>query len=321
MRDPRRQLAAALALAVGAVLIFFATLFSAPVFGGEDSPWPETNQNQPNLLAVQAVVGELEAEITLMEWSAARYADWEECLHGVPVTLYGDPDNQFGYAYDERDGTGPSFMPALDIDRTSKPRLEDYLLIDFERGGECHSNPTKPGGTAEEASVRPPRHRPPPLPRGSTLPAPKSAHPLIQESTLRHPRSTHRFVHERRSAPRVHWWLVQRTTLGGRVRLSTLRDLEGRVREVRRAAERLDTSSERFDEWESCVSWIPVTQYGDEAGKFGYLFGGTPMAPEYMPALSIDRSEWEDPDYMFLALVGGDRPGRTCQDEPGEYID
>ena len=35
----------------------------------------------------------------------------------------------------------------------------------------------------------------------------------------------------------------------------------------------------------------------------------------------LDRSDWDDPDYMFLALVGGDRPGRTCQDEPGEAVD
>ena len=30
----------------------------------------------------------------------------------------------------------------------------------------------------------------------------------------------------------------------------------------------------------------------------------------YRAALHIDRSDWDDPDYMFLALVGGDRPGR-----------
>ena len=33
----------------------------------------------------------------------------------------------------------------------------------------------------------------------------------------------------------------------------------------------------------------------------------------YRPALAIDRSDWDDPDYMFLALVGGDRPGRTAR--------
>jgi hypothetical protein len=83
----------------------------------------------------------------------------------------------------------------------------------------------------------------------------------------------------------------------------------------------LNAASERFDEWESCVSWVPVTEYGDPDGMFGYLFGAQGAFEGYRPALAIDRSDWDDPDYMFLALVGGDRPGRTCQDEPGEAID
>ena len=32
-----------------------------------------------------------------MELSAARYADWEACIRGVPVSEYGDPDRQSGY--------------------------------------------------------------------------------------------------------------------------------------------------------------------------------------------------------------------------------
>ena len=43
---------------------------------------------------------------------------------------------------------------------------------------------------------------------------------------------------------------------------------------MKRSARRLLAASERFDEWESCVSWVPVTQYGDADGKYGYLFGG-----------------------------------------------
>jgi hypothetical protein len=83
----------------------------------------------------------------------------------------------------------------------------------------------------------------------------------------------------------------------------------------------LEAASERFDEWESCVSWVPVTEQGGVDGKFGYLFGSVGALPGYRTALHIDRSDWDDPDYMFLALVGGDRPGRTCQDEPGEAVD
>jgi hypothetical protein len=284
MMDPRQRLAAAAALALAAVLVFFASLpASARIFGDEESPWPDTEQFKPNLEAVEVVVPELELEVELMESSVARYADWETCLHGVPVSEYGDPDNQFGYDFDERDGTGPGFMPALAVDRTSEPRKEDYLFLDFVRGGECKSNELKPAGTAEEASVHSSPHRGPAFVHGRTIRAPKR---------VRH--------------------------LG---RQGTLRELERRVNLLEKASSRLDTSSERFDEWESCVSWVPVTQYGDGDGKFGYLYGTATTALGYLPALAIDRSEWEDPEYEFLALVGGDRPGRTCQDEPGEAVD
>jgi hypothetical protein len=104
--------------------------------------------------------------------------------------------------------------------------------------------------------------------------------------------------------------------------------LRGRVMRLQRKAERLfarsqrlETISERFDEWESCVSWVPVTEMGDPDQGFGFLFGPQGGPAGYRPALHIDRADWDDPDYMFLALVGGDRPGRTCQDEPGEAVD
>jgi hypothetical protein len=239
---------------------------------GEDSPWPHTNALPANVRAIRSVVRDLTARVELMELSAARYADWEACIRGVPVSEYGDPDRQRGYLYDERNGIGTSYMPALAVDRKSRRRKEDYLFLNFSRKGNCRSNAPLPGGTAEPASVR-------------TAAA-------------------------ARLSPRR------------RVLRSTLRTLERRVRNMKRSARRLLAASERFDEWESCVSWVPVTEYGDPDGKFGYLFGARDVSPDgYRPALAIDRSDWDDPDYMFLALVGGDRPGRTCQDEPGEAID
>ena len=239
---------------------------------GEDSPWPRTNALPANIRAIRSVVRDLSRKVELMELSAARYADWEACIRGVPVSEYGDPDRQFGYLYDERNGTGMSYMPALAVDRKSRPRKEDYLFLKFSRKGNCQSDAPLPGGTAEPASAR--------------TTAVASGRPRRQ--TL-----------ER-----------------------TLRNLERRVRNMKRSARRLLAASERFDEWESCVSWVPVTEYGDPDGKFGYFFGARGAAPDsFRPALAIDRSDWDDPDYMFLALVGGDRPGRTCQDEPGEAID
>jgi hypothetical protein len=234
---------------------------------GEDSPWPETESVPANVLAAASVVAELEEKVQAMELSAARYADWEACVRGVPVSEYGDHDRQSGYLYDDGDGTAPGFMPALAVDRTSRPGREDYLFLRFSQARGCRSDAPLPGGTADAARVRA---------RASAT----------------------------RSLP------------------STLRDLEQRVESMKRSARDLEASSERFDEWESCVSWVPVTEYGDADGRFGYAFGSRQTPPlAYRPALAVDRSDWDDPDYMFLALVGGDRPGRTCQDEPGEAVD
>jgi hypothetical protein len=160
-------------------------------------------------------------------------------------------------------------MPALAVDRKSRPRKEDYLFLKLSQRGNCESSAPLSGGTADPASVR------------SSPPA---------------------------------------AAASGRPRM-TLSALERRVRIMERSARRLLAASERFDEWESCVSWVPVTEYGDPDARFGYLFGPRGGTPGYRPALAIDRSDWDDPDYMFLALVGGDRPGRTCQDEPGEGVD
>jgi hypothetical protein len=204
-----------------------------------------------------------------MERSAENYENWQSCLTYVPVNEIGDRDRQFGYLYDDRDGTGVGDMDALAVDRRRRRGREDYLFIHF-RGDGCRSDSPQPGGTAEPASVR----------------AAASA---------------------RRSAP---------PGLRRRVRM-----LEREADRLFRRAQRLEAVSERFDEWESCVSWVPVTEFGDPDQRFGYLFGSRGGAAVYRTALHVDRSDWDDPDYMFLALVGGDRPGRTCQDEPGEAVD
>lgn len=225
----------------------------------DDSPWPEHGSSAAQIRAVRAVVSRLERKVALMEWSAARYADWSACIRRVPVSEYGDPDRQFGYAYDEGDGGGPGFMPALAVDRKSRPRREDYMFLADRRGGDCRSHAPKPGGTAEAAA------------------------------------STRR---------------------------ATLRGLERRVRRLKRSARRLLAAAKHFDAWESCVSRVPVTEYGDPDGGFGYLFrraGTTSFA--YRPALAIDRSDRDDPDYLFLAFVGGNRPGGTCRSEPDEAAD
>lgn len=262
--SPRlRRMTALLLVAVGA---------TPAIARGEDndSPWPRSASNRVQLDVTRKVVADLEGRLEMMRLTAARYATWETCLRGVPVSEFGDPDRQSGYAYDEGDGSGRSFMPALAVDRKSRPRREDYLFLDFRGAASCRSAAPQPGGTAEAAAVQP-------RIQGVHTPAPGHS----------------------------------------------LRALERRVTRLRREAQQLEVVADRFDAWESCVSWVPVTQHGDPDGRYGYLFQPPgPTSPfVFRPALSIDRSDWDDPDYMFLAFVGGDRPGGVCRNEPGEGVD
>ncbi len=256
----------ALALALGGSAESDARPLAAAA--GEDSPWPRTDKLRPNVRVARRELSRLEEQVQLMERSAENYENWQSCLTYVPVNEIGDRDRQFGYLYDDRDGTGVGDMDALAVDRRRRRGREDYLFIDF-RGDGCRTDNPQPGGTAEPASVR--------------------------------------AAGARRGAP---------PGLRRRVRM-----LEREADRLFRRAQRLEAVSERFDEWESCVSWVPVTEFGDPDQKFGYLFGPKGGPAGYRTALHIDRSDWDDPDYMFLAFVGGDRPGRTCQDEPGEAVD
>jgi hypothetical protein len=235
---------------------------------GDDSPWPRTQALGPNVRAARRELVRLERQVELMEQSAENAEDWMTCIKYVPVNEQGDRDRQFGYLYDERDGTGPGYMDGIAVDRRRRRGREDYLFMHF-RGDGCRSDSAQPGGTAEPASAR----------------AASAA--------------------KRRGA-------------GLSERLSVLERATERLAE---RSQRLEIISERFDEWESCVSWVPVTELGDPDQTFGYLFGPKGSHAGYRAALHIDRADWDDPDYMFLALVGGDRPGGTCQDEPGEGID
>lgn len=271
---PRRILAVAALCGCGAVvgLGFGGSAVSDARLranaAGEDSPWPRTKAMGPNIRAARSELARLERQVELMEQSAENAEDWMTCIKYVPVNEQGDRDRQFGYLYDDRDGTGPGSMDGIAVDRRRRLGREDYLFMHF-RGDGCRSDSPQPGGTAEPASAR----------AAGTY---------------------------------------QRGRPGRRGLLSVL---ERRTERLFKRAQRLETIAERFDEWESCVSWVPVTELGDPDQRFGYLFGSIGSPAGYRPALHIDRADWDDPDYMFLALVGGDRPGGTCQDEPGEAID
>jgi hypothetical protein len=252
---------------------------------GEDSPWPRTNAVRPNMRVLRRELSRLAEQVELMEQSAENYEDWQTCLRYVPVNEQGDRDRQSGYLYDERDGTGVGFMDGLAVDRRRRWGREDYLFIHFSRAAACRNESPKSGGTAEPASVA------------------GAGNPTIARSSAR-------------SRRRYRGPSRPRTSLE-----RELTRLERKEARLFARSQRLETVSERFDEWESCVSWVPVTEMGDPDQKFGYLYGRKGAWPGYRAGLHIDRADWDDPDYMFLALVSGDRPGRTCQDEPGEAPD
>src|SRR5215208_3391507 len=108
--------------------------------------------------------------------------------------------------------------------------------------------------------------------------------------------------------------LVSSSQVRSSSRESKVRALERRVKLLQERVKDLERMSERFDEWESCLSWVPVTEYGDANRHFGYLFGEKGVETGYRPAIAVDTSEWDDPDYEFLAFVGRDRPfsGHEC---------
>lgn len=253
-----RQFLIAAALCAAAAAWFVASIPDML----EDAPRPPSAPTVPKL---EGAIKNLEGQVAAMEQTSERYAQWKTCVRLVPVNEVGDPDNTFGYNYDERDGTGKTFMPALVV--APEDERPEYAFIRFARRDGCHSQPTQPGGTAEDASLE-------------TL---KTA--LVAS------------------------------------RKTNLRALERKVNRLKNRAEDLERMAGRFDEWESCLSWVPVTEYGDADNRFGYLFGEG--EPGYRPAIAVDNSERDDPDYEFLAFVGRDRPftGRECQGEPGESVD
>jgi hypothetical protein len=110
------------------------------------------------------------------------------------------------------------------------------------------------------------------------------------------------------------------TLPGGTAEAAVAGSPAARLERVGRILRRADASARRFDRWESCLSWIPVTQYGDEAGNFGYRFGPGGAPFRYRPALAIDLSPWDDPDYEFLGFGGGSTRRPRCLGDPGEGV-
>ena len=108
---------------------------------------------RPNVRVARRELERLQEQVELMEQSAENAEDWMTCIRYVPVNEQGDRDRQFGYLYDERDGTGLGYMDGIAVDRRRRRGREDYLFMHF-RGRGCRTDNPQPGGTAEPASVR-----------------------------------------------------------------------------------------------------------------------------------------------------------------------
>jgi hypothetical protein len=81
--------------------------------------------------------------------------------------------------------------------------------------------------------------------------------------------------------------------------------------QLERLAVRVERTTKRFDAWESCLSWLPVTEDGDARQDLGFLA----TRKRHLPAVGIDTSERDDPDYELLTVE------RDCDTEPGEAVD
>ena len=103
----------------------------------------------------------------------------------------------------------------------------------------------------------------------------------------------------------------------------TVKRLLRRLDRLETRADRVEAQADQFDEWESCLSSVPITEAGDLEQKLGYVVRGAPGTTAYAPAVDLDDSEWDDPDYQMLGFVGRDRPfrSRECGNEPGEAVD
>ena len=204
-------------------------------------------------------------KVELMELSAARYADWEACIHGVP----GERVRRPGPPVRLHLRRAQRHRPELHGRRSrstarAAPRKEDYLFLELLAQGQLPQRRTAAG-----------RNRRSGLRQDGRGQRPSAG------ATLR--------THDRH--------LERRVRRMKRVRASPGR----RVRALRR------------------VGVVRVVGAGDRVRRPGRQVrlplrrpGRHPSG--YRPALAIDRSDWDDPDYMFLAFVGGDRPGR---DVPG----
>lgn len=73
---------------------------------------------------------------------------------------------------------------------------------------------------------------------------------------------------------------------------SAVRSPRRRLDELEALAARVERRAERFDAWESCITWVPVTEAGDREQDLGYLRqAGARGAARHDAAIALDGGE------------------------------
>ncbi|KRF34062.1 hypothetical protein ASG94_15075 [Nocardioides sp. Soil805] len=93
--------------------------------------------------------------------------------------------------------------------------------------------------------------------------------------------------------------------------------------ELELVALEVEQQTQRFDQWESCLTAVPVTEAGATWQRLGYLTGRPHRRTHYRAAIDLDTTEWDDPDYQLLAFRERDHSfGRgECGTDPAEAVD
>jgi polymorphic membrane protein len=202
---------------------------------------------------VDARIARLAHRLRVLQHRAKRFDRLLACTRYVGVSRAGDPQHRWGFAYDERDGTGLDHRPAL---VRAPVRRADALLLRMSTSRRCLSAAPDPNGTGADA-------------RAAARPG-ASGH-------------------------------------GARLR---------RLARLERLAKRIEAKAARFDRWESCLSWLPVTEDGDARQDLGFLTRRSGVS-RHLPAIGVDTSQRDDPDYELLVRRGRGR----CAGDAGESVD
>jgi len=92
-------------------------------------------------------------------------------------------------------------------------------------------------------------------------------------------------------------------------------DLQREVASLREDIEDLKEPVEEFDLFDQCMFTIGVTQYGEQDGSSGYVYGKS--SQERRQALAMDMRGFDRPQYDLMAFPGEEPPQIECNEDAG----